>query len=403
MARLAGGSAGIVSIRKRGSRSYQVRVEPFPAQTVPTRDAAERLELELKLRKVGGAASPERPTTLGGEIDGYLSRLRAAGGLRPRSVEFYEQKAKVWKPLRGVRVSALRRVQVEDFIVKRASKHPRSALDELQFLKRVLRDAKDRGQRVDEAVLSIKPVKHTPRRGRALTVDELFELASWFPEQSSRLVLLAGQVGARQSFWFSLTDDLLDLENGTMPIPAELAKNKREHRVYLTSVEVALFREQLMARAPGTRLVFPTPEGGQWNRARFRDRVWLKSVAAAAKNDKEESERDVSVFGGFTFHWLRHTAGSLMAIAGLDPAVASERMGHTDGGALFLKTYRHLYEGEKRVQAQRLEAHVRASLDKEGTSSPGNPGHRLEQTDSGDGRTWDRTRDLSRVKRALSR
>ncbi len=92
-----------------------------------------------------------------------------------------------------------------------------------------------------------------------------------------------------------------------------------------------------MARAPGTRLVFPTPEGGQWNRARFRDRVWLKSVAAAAKNDKEESERDVSVFDGFTFHWLRHTAGSLMAVAGLDPAVASERMGHTDGGALFLQ------------------------------------------------------------------
>ncbi len=50
--------------------------------------------------------------------------------------------------------------QVEDFIVKRASEHPRSALDELQFLKRVLREAKDRGQRVDEAVLSIKPVKH---------------------------------------------------------------------------------------------------------------------------------------------------------------------------------------------------------------------------------------------------
>ncbi len=251
--------------------------------------------------------------------------------------------------------------------------------------------------------MSIKPVKHAPRRGRALTVEDLYELASWFPEHSSRLVLLAGQVGARQSFWFNLTDDLLDLENGTMPIPAELAKNKREHRVYLTSVEVALFREQLMARAPGTRLVFPTPEGGQWDRSRFRDRLWLKSVAAAAKNDRNESERDASVFDGFNFHWLRHTAGSLMAVAGLDPAVASERMGHTDGGALFLKTYRHLYEGEKRVQAQRLDAHVRAAMDKERTSTPGNHGHRLEQADADDGRTWDRTRDLSRVKRALSR
>ena len=107
-------------------------------------------------------------------------------------------------------------------------------MDELQFLKRVLREAKDRGQRVDDAVFGIK-VKHDARRGRALTVEQLYELASWFPEHVSRLVLIAGQVGARQAFWFSLTDDMLDLEGGTMPIPAELAKNKREHRVALRS------------------------------------------------------------------------------------------------------------------------------------------------------------------------
>ena len=92
-----------------------------------------------------------------------------------------------------------------------------------------------------------------------------------------------------------------------------------------------------------------------------------------------------------------------MALAGYDPAVVAERMGHTDGGALFLRTYRHLYEGEKRVNADRLDALVRASLDKEGTASPGNPEEWLNHADSGDGRTWDRTRDLSRVKRALSR
>ena len=392
-----------MSIRKRRPHSYQVRVTPFPAQTLPTREAAERLELELKLRKVGGAMAPEPPTTLGEEIDGFLARLGAAGGLRPRSMEFYEQKAKVWKPLRRSRVSALRRRQVEDFIVARAAEHPRSALDELQFLKRVLREAEDRGQRVDQAVLRIKLRNHAPKRGRALTVEQLYELASWFPEHTSRLVLVAGQVGARQSFWFGLTDDMLDLDGGTMAIPADLAKNKREHRVYLTSVEVALLREQLLARAPRTNLVFPTPEGGQWDRSRFGDRVWRKSVAAAGQHDRERVGGKASVFDGFTFHWLRHTAGSLMALAGYDPAVEAERMGHTDGGALFLRTYRHLYEGEKRIHAERLDAFVRASLDKERTSTPGNRSEWLNEADSGDGRTWDRTRDLSRVKRALSR
>jgi hypothetical protein len=103
-------------------------------------------------------------------------------------MEFYKQKAKVWTPLRGVKMSALRRAQVQDFIVARAAKHPRSAMDEVQFLKRVLREAKERGQHIDDAILSIKPVKHTPRRGRALDVDQLYELASWFPEHVSRLV-----------------------------------------------------------------------------------------------------------------------------------------------------------------------------------------------------------------------
>jgi hypothetical protein len=182
-----------------------------------------------------------------------------------------------------------------------------------------------------------------------------------------------------------------------MAIPAELAKNRREHRVYLTSVEVSLLREQLLARAPGTALVFPTPEGGQWDRSRFGDRVWRKSVAAAARHDREASGSQVSILDRFTFHWLRHTAGSLMALAGYDPAVAAERMGHTDGGALFLRTYRHLYDGEKRVSAARLDAFVRASLDKEGTSSSGNRSEWLNQADSGDGRTWDRTRERSQL------
>ncbi len=121
------------------------------------------------------------------------------------------------------------------------------------------------------------------------------------------------------------------------------------------------------------------------------------------KNDPNRRDDHASVFDGFTFHMLRHTAASLMALAGMDPAVAAERLEHSDGGALFHKTYRHLYEGEKREQAKRLEALVMAELDKERTTAGGGSDSRLNAGDSGSGRTWDRTRDLSRVKRALSR
>ena len=92
-----------------------------------------------------------------------------------------------------------------------------------------------------------------------------------------------------------------------------------------------------------------------WTANRFRDRVWLNAIEAATKNDPDKRDDVASVFEGFTFHLLRHTAGSLMALAGYDPAAAAERLEHNDGGALFLKRYRHLYPGEKRANANRLE------------------------------------------------
>lgn len=390
-----------MSIRKRGKHSFQVRVSPFPAKTLPTMEAARRYQLDLMLRRSQGDLYVEKPQTLREEIDGWLARHRAVTDARKPTLRFYGQSARVWLEAFGdVRVSALRRAPIEDFNAARAAEHPRAAKNELEFLKRVLRDARSRGQRVDDGVFAVPAVKHTAREGRALTVEQLYELASWFPECAKRLVLLAGMVGARQRVWFEMTDELLDLANGTLSIPSWLSKNRKPHQVFLTALEVQLFREQLMARTRRASLVFPTPTGRQWTESGFRERVWSKAVAAAVANDPA-GER--SIFKGFNFHLLRHTACSLMATAGMDPAVAAERAGHSDGGALFLRRYRHLYEAEKRVQALRLEAFIRASLDGSWTEEAAGAEIPLNQAEEDDGRGWDRTSDPSRVKRVLSR
>ena len=202
------------------------------------------------------------------------------------------------------------------------------------------------------------------------------------------MIVIAGQVGCRQNVWFNLTDEMLDLKAGTMTIPSSLAKRRREHRVYLTELDLALLREQRLARAAGTALVVPTVEGNRWAANRFRDRVWLRSVEAAVKNDQNKPKDAPSVFEGFMFHMLRHTAASLMALSGMAAAAAAERLEHSDGGALFHKTYRHLYESEKRTQANRLEAHVRAALDEEGKDDGEEPDEGHNQADSEDGRYW---------------
>jgi integrase len=390
-----------VSIRKRAGRAYQVRVSGFPAQTAPTRAAAEAIELELLRRRALGELYAAPAISLGEAIDGTLARSEATRGLAEKTRNYYAQSARFWAPLRSTRLPMLRRPQVEDAILARSRKHPRSAKNELEFLKRVLHDAKGRGQRVDESIFEIPPVRHRPRRGRALTVTELHDLASWFPAHVSRLILLAGQIGCRQNVWFNLTDEMVDLKAGTLTIPAGLAKRGLEHRIYLTGLELGLLRQQLMARPARASLVFPTVEGRKWTANRFRDRVWLQAIDAAVENDPNRKERG-SVFEGFTFHMLRHTAASLMALAGMDTAAAAERLEHSDGGGLFHKTYRHLYEGEKRSQAQRLEALVLSHLDESGTTDASGRPEGRPTADSWDGRYWARTSDPQLVELVLS-
>jgi integrase len=315
-----------MSIRRRGPRAYQVRVSGFPARTVPTREVAERIELDLNRRRALGDLYEAPSVTLGAAIDRTLARVTATRSIGDKTREYNERSAKFWTPLRDKHVSALRRASIEDMIFARAEEHPRSAKNELEFLKRVLHDAKERGERIDEAIFEIEPIKARPRKGRALTIAQLHELASWCPEHVSRLILVAGQVGCRQNVWFNLTDEMVDLDRATLTIPAELAKRRREHRIYLTELEVDLLRAQLQVRPVGTRFLFPTAEGNQWKANRFRDRVWVRAVEAAAKNDPDKPAHGRSVFEGFTFHLLRHTAASLMALAGMDPAVAAERL-----------------------------------------------------------------------------
>ena len=172
-----------MSIRRRGQALGQVRVLPFAAETLPTRESAQRLELLSSFFCSGGAVSVLLTRRSARRSTACSDRLKATGGLRPEAVEFYEQRAKVWKPFRGgaggVDAACVRwRTSSSSGL----SAHPRSAQDELQFLKRVLRDATDRGQRVDEAVLELPSDEGFASALGALTVDELHELASWFPE-----------------------------------------------------------------------------------------------------------------------------------------------------------------------------------------------------------------------------
>jgi integrase len=333
--------------KKDGTPSYQVIVSPFPAKTVSTWKDAQTVHADLIRRKSLGELYVERPTLLRDEIERHIGQKVATVNLREPTVRSYREMAKMWSPLAMRTVASLRRSEIEEIIAKRCAKHPRSAQGELQFLKTVLKDAENRGQRVDRSIFSIPAIKRSPKIGKALTYEELIELASHAPEYIYRMILFAGTTALRWRSLVTLTDDRVDLANGRVFIPPELIKTGRPLNLSLTDSETALLREQLLARPPRTQLVFPTKTGKRWRyHSNYRSSVWLPALERASAQYRRDHDTETTPYDGLTFHHLRHTATSLMRCAGMPIELVAERRGDADAGGTALKVYRHIYPNE---------------------------------------------------------
>lgn len=325
-----------MSIRTRG-KSYQVRVPGFPDQSVAKYGDAVLLDADRKKQKAMGHLYQAPPTTLGYELDCLLEKKRSMGGRRgqltPRGLEFYEQSVKGWKDLRGVLVPSLRLRLVEPHVQARARVAPVAARNEIQVMKQALRDAEARGQRVDPALFDLVAPTHRSREGIALSFPELNRLADVMPDRLRCLPLFIGSVGLRFMEAFRLDDSMIDLNLATLQIPTELNKSRRPKPVRLARYELELIEAQMKARVPNDRgLLFPTLSGSVYSTSGFQS-VWTAAIKKAE-------------LPGLRFHDLRHTAISLMAMAGMRVEIIARRVGHNDGGALILRRYRHLFDIE---------------------------------------------------------
>jgi integrase len=174
------------------------------------------------------------------------------------------------------------------------------------------------------------------------------------PERVKRIVPFCGTVGLRFTEAVTLTDDRVDLEAGTIFIPGRFNKSRRPKPIPLARLEVQLLREQLLVRPTGTRVVFATKKGGVYSHSGFQS-IWLPALLAAGLAHEEKCEGRMLVVADFRFHWLRHTAISLMARAGMKAELIAERVGHNDGGALIYRRYRHLFPSEVREAVSMLD------------------------------------------------
>jgi integrase len=346
----------------KGERRYEVRYRDHAnkdrSRVFSVHRDAKAFRLDVERRHQAGLLYQAPPERFGTVAQAWLDRfvIGAAGRVRPRprTVRIAEDCLRALAPLNDLAVERLRRPVVEDLIAPLAERAPRRAAMALSLLKRILRDAEERGQVVDPNVHRIRLAKADEREPRFLTWEEVEELQSWMPEYIARIIPVAVLTLLRRGEVLGVRDVDLDLEAGSIQVftqhqggEAVATKTRAGRRTVDVGPRVVrLLREQQRARRPNRDgYLFPTRSGTPFDADNFFSQVFKPAARAAGIPE-------------LTFHDLRHTGASLMIAAGCHVKVIAEQMGHSDGGALVLRRYGHLYKGARRQAATALEAHV---------------------------------------------
>lgn len=295
---------------------------------------ADRFADDVERRKRLGPLYVEKPVTFGAFKAGWLERYEQR--VRPTS---YQRTLEALKPLAELDtlpIPSVRRAVVEDLVTRVAATSPRQAQIALAVVKRILDEARDRDQRIDDKVLRIPPPRAEAREMRFLTWPEVERLALWTEEPYGWLVMFAAATGLRQGELFALTWKRVDLDARTVRVEvgavdgksARLKTTKARRTIHLTKKATAILRLQRMKHG-AEGLVFPSPTGRIWRPDNFMARVYRPAVKRAGLEP-------------LRFHDLRHTHISLAIAQGVNPLAIAAQVGHVDARLIFQR-YGHLY------------------------------------------------------------
>lgn len=282
----------------------------------------------------------------------YLAQHRKDGGREARA--FFERD--VFPLVGNVRARAVARADITAIIDRMLARGVRRKTNAvLALLKQMFAHGVVRGL-VDQDPTYGWKAAHAggkmPSRERALTVEELGELARKLPAsgladpyQAAVRILLA--TGARVGELNRARWPELDLAARTWLIPAANAKNGREHRVHLS--EFALEALGMLARYR---------EGAYLMPSRKRDAPIDAKAIAKALRDRQRvqalpgrSKRDLGALalsgGAWSPHDLRRTFATRLGDLGVLPHVVERALNHTMQGVMAVYN-RQDYAAERR-------------------------------------------------------
>jgi integrase len=162
-------------------------------------------------------------------------------------------------------------------------------------------------------------------RVRYLTISECRRLINAAAPDFRKLVQAALATGCRYGELCRLTVADFDADNGTLAI--RITKSGKSRHVALTDEGAALFREWCAGRAGSEILLL-----------RANGKPWSISQQQGPMQKACERARIVPVV---SFHILRHTHGSMLAMRGVPMGVIAEQLGHSNT-RVTEKHYAHL-------------------------------------------------------------
>jgi integrase len=141
----------------------------------------------------------------------------------------------------------------------------------------------------------------------------------------------------------------------SVPLAAQLGLVLSAH-IAACAVEVTLPWHEPGDRRHGrdhtAKLLFTTEAGRALQRSSWNEHAWRPALRKAGLPSNERTNG---------CHIMRHTFASTLVGRGVDPRTVAEYLGHSDGGALVLRTYSHLLPDAEDRARKALEDALEAS------------------------------------------
>ena len=303
-----------------------------------TKTAARIFYEARKLEQLEGRFFPSRYHRRGQAtgaqlIEGYM------GTNNKRSMRDDRRYAKLWTTHFGhAKVGTITAVSVEAVRQSLLQKGlaPSSTNRALAFLRHVLNRAVRDGVLNASPMAQVKFLKESPGRLRFLSLKEEAQLGEEIGPPFGTWIRLAILTGLRQMEQFSLRWECVDLERALLTIPYTKAGGTRY--VHLNAEAVEILRGMISWMT--SQWVFPSENpGSHLDPRHFYSRIFLPTMKRLGLE-------------GVTWHTLRHTFASRLAMGGATEQEIAACLGHST--TALVRRYAHLSSSHLKGVVERV-------------------------------------------------